>query len=459
MSKALNRFLNCNNILVFILVLSDVLSLVLAFLLAYFLRDKGIFRIFLDVIQPISVYLQALPIAVLTLLVAFSLGGLYEPKQRKTQISEMYNVLRAVTLWLLLIMASSYLYKFDYSRITVILTYFFAAVLIIFGRLLVRSMQYNFLKKGYSRTNVLIIGAGRLGREIETRLKLYAPLYSVVGFIDNSASKDLRMLGRLEDLNIIIKKHRIQEVYIANLSLSRETILDLVARSSSPTKFKVVSNIFDLVTGSIDIANLERIPSLDVNRIHFPLWKRVYKRTFDVLFSTISLIFTFPLWLVILAAIKLDSLGPGVITQVRIGENGKTFKMYKFRTMKYDTSLYNKAPVAKNDARITKVGKLLRRFSLDELPQFINILRGEMSVVGPRPEMPFIVKKYTYWEKKRLEIKPGLTGLWQILGRKDLPLHENLEYDFYYINNQSFALDIVIIVKTIPIVMKGTGAY
>lgn len=460
MSKAINKFLYSNNGLVFVLVLVDVFCLVLAFLTAYFFRNKGVFRVFLESVQPIEAYLKVLPFAILILIVVFVLGGLYEPKQRATKISEMYHVLKSVTLWVLLIMASSYLYKFDYSRIIVILTYFFTAIFIIVGRLIVRSLQTRLVESGFGRVNVLIVGAGNSGRQIAKRLNYYKDIgFNVVGFLDDRIKREGELLGNLAKFNKIIKKYNVQEVYIADSSLPREAILNLVARSSAHTKFKIVSNIFDLVTGSVDITNLEQIPSLDISRIRFPWWKKMYKQTFDILFAGVGLILSLPLWIIIIVAIKLDSKGPAILAQVRIGENGEPFKMYKFRTMKATTHLYNEAPEVKNDERITKIGRLIRRFSLDELPQFINILKGEMSVVGPRPEMPFIVKKYNYWERKRLEIKPGLTGLWQILGRKDLPLSENLEYDFYYINNQSFILDLVIILKTVPIVIQGRGAY
>lgn len=185
----------------------------------------------------------------------------------------------------------------------------------------------------------------------------------------------------------------------------------------------------------------------------------VPKRIFDLVFSIFTLVIASPIIAVIVLAIKLDSSGKAVLLQQRVGKDGKLFNMYKFRTMYKESSLYQKSPRKRNDKRVTRVGKFLRRTSIDELPQLINVLKGEMSIVGPRPEMPFIVKKYKQWEKRRLVVKPGLTGLWQILGRKDLPLHKNLEYDFYYINNQSFILDLVIIFKTIPVVIRGIGAY
>lgn len=457
----MNNNLNKINSLTLTLIIFDSLSVILAFLTAYFLRNNGFFRFFLDPIQPIEVYLRALPFAITLLLVVFAISGLYEPKQRITKVSEMYKSLQAVMLWTLFIMAGSYLSKYEYSRIIVIQLYFFTSFFVVFGRLIVRNLQNSFFTNGFGRINILIVGAGRPGREIARRLENYKLVgFNLVGFIDDKINDKEKVLGGLSQLNKAIKKYNVHEVYIADPALSHEKILTLVAKCPSfTTKFKITSNIFDLITGSVDIANLESIPSLDLERSSFYLWKKLYKRLFDFIFALFGLILSSPLWIGIILAIKFDSKGKTILTQDRVGQNGKLFKMYKFRTMYSETPLYKKAPDKKDDKRITKVGKFLRRTSLDELPQLINILKGEMSLVGPRPEMPFVVKKYSQWEKRRLTVKPGLTGLWQILGRKDLPLSQNLEYDFYYINNQSLFLDIVIIFKTIPLVLLGKGAY
>jgi len=457
MSNVLNNFLSRNNILTLTLLFSDSLSVVLAFFLAYFLRNKGIFRLFLDVVQPIEVYLQALPFAILALLIVFAFDKLYEIRQRRTQISQMYRVFRGVTLWILLIMAGSYLYKFDYSRIIVVLFYICTAIFVILGRFLVNKL-YPY---GFPKINVAIIGYGKSAKELAKRLKEYKSLdFNFVGFITEKREARTKALGSISNLRNIIKTHGVDEVYIADSELSREKVLNLVSTCFDvPTKFRITSNIFDLITGTVDIANIENIPSLDINKTYFSSWQVFYKRLFDVLFSFFALIITSPVITAIILAIKLDSSGKAVLLQERIGRDGKLFYMYKFRTMHHDSSLYKKSPRERDDKRVTRVGKFLRRTSLDELPQLVNVLKGEMSIVGPRPEMPFIVKKYKQWEKRRLVVKPGLTGLWQILGRKDLPLHKNLEYDFYYINNQSFILDLVIILKTIPVVIRGIGAY
>ena len=151
--------------------------------------------------------------------------------------------------------------------------------------------------------------------------------------------------------------------------------------------------------------------------------------------------------------------GPALFTQTRVGQGGRPFQVYKFRTMEIDSDPSARAPVEGTDPRVTAYGRWLRGTSLDELPQLWNVLKGDMSLVGPRPEMPFIVEGYDDWQRHRLDVKPGITGLWQILGRKDLPMHENLQYDFYYIRNRSLVLDASILVRTIGVVLSRKGAF
>lgn len=447
--------------MVLIILLLDVLSTFSAFLFAYFLRNKGVFRVFLDSVQPIETYLTALPAALFLLIITFLLADLYQPKRRLTAFIEIYNLFKAITVWMLFIMAGSYLTKYDYSRIIVVLFYIFTLIFVITGRILIRNIQAFLLPKGFGVTNILIVGSGKYGREIARRLDKYRTAgYKLIGFIDTVAPLKGIILGRLSSLNKIIKKYNVQEVYFADPTLSYHKILTTISKCSvNGTKFKVCSNIFDVLTGNVDIADLEKIPSLDLSRQIRPWYKQICKRLFDLITAFFLLVATFPIWLLIIILIKLESPGKAFFIQDRVGLNGLIFKMYKFRTMHENTPIFKKSPKNNADKRITRIGKLLRKTSLDELPQLINIIKGEMSMVGPRPEMPYIVKKYNLWQKRRLLAKPGLTGLWQILGRKDLPLIENLEYDFYYINNQSFFLDLTILLKTIPVLMLGKGAY
>jgi exopolysaccharide biosynthesis polyprenyl glycosylphosphotransferase len=184
-----------------------------------------------------------------------------------------------------------------------------------------------------------------------------------------------------------------------------------------------------------------------------------FKRAMDLVLASVGIVITVPLWLCVMALIKIDSRGPIFFSQERVGRDGRRFPMLKFRTMFVNAPAYSRSPREEGDDRVTRLGKILRKSSLDELPQLINVLAGDMSIVGPRPEMPFIVEKYKDWEKKRLSVKPGLTGLWQVIGRQELPLEENVQYDFYYIKNRSLVMDISIILRTIPALLSRKGAY
>jgi lipopolysaccharide/colanic/teichoic acid biosynthesis glycosyltransferase len=186
---------------------------------------------------------------------------------------------------------------------------------------------------------------------------------------------------------------------------------------------------------------------------------RFYKRLLDIIISLLVLVALLPLWIIVVVLIKTTSKGKAVFIHERVGKNGKVFKCFKFRTMYKDVNGYEFAPTCLKDERITKIGRALRRTSMDEIPQFINVLKGEMTLIGPRPEMPFIANNYTTREKKRLLVTPGITGLWQVNGRKDVPLHENVEYDLYYIIHRSFILDFVILAKTFYVIINGKGAY
>lgn len=172
-----------------------------------------------------------------------------------------------------------------------------------------------------------------------------------------------------------------------------------------------------------------------------------------------SFVTAMPLWAAFVVVIRRDSAGAAIIRQPRVGYRGHIFTLYKFRTMNAHAELDASPPRDEHDARITRVGRFLRRTSLDELPQLLNVIKGNMSLVGPRPELVSLAAGYRGWQRRRFDAKPGLTGLWQILGRKDLTLEQKLEYDFYYVNNQPLLLDLIIILKTIPQIIFGRGAY
>lgn len=440
-----------------LLLISDLIFFLISFLCAYYFRN------FLgNQIQQLNVYIQALPVAFIILVVVFYFFGLYEQKIRVASTSEIFTVIKGILMAAVLLMAGSFLYKYDYSRGFVFIFVGFAVLFLNLGRYLIRVYQKWLIKNGRGISRVLIIGGGKPGRKLAEQILKFKDFgYRVVGFIDEKVKKGkVDILGVVDDLADIIKSHKIDIVYVSDPTMPHEKILEMMTECEHlNVRFKLVSSLYEILAGNINISEIEGIPSIDVKPRRLNFIYRFIKRLIDIVLSVFGLILLLPFWVIIVVLIWIDSKGSAHFVHTRIGKNGREFKLYKFRTMKNSVDAYETAPVKADDKRITRVGKFLRKTSLDELPQLINVIKGEMSLVGPRPEMPFIVKKYSKWQRKRLQVKPGLTGLWQILGRKDLPLHENIEYDFYYIQNQSLLLDIVILIKTIWAVIGGKGAF
>lgn len=451
------RLINQKKLSVLMLVISDFVFFMLSFLAAYYSRN------FLgENIQDFSIYLTAIPAAFLILVVVFYFFGLYEQKIRLESTSEIFTVIKAILLTAVMLMAGSFLYKYDYSRGFVLIFIGFGLLFLNIGRYLIRVWQKYLISKGKGLHRILIIGAGKSGRRLAKQIEKYKDFgYQIVGFLDdNVKNAKVELLGTVRRLATVIKDKKIDIVYVSDPAMPHEKMLEMMTECGNlDVKFKLVSSLYEILAGNIDISEIEGIPSIDVKPKRANIFYRLVKRILDILLSLIGLIIALPFWLLIVVLIRLDSKGSAHFVHSRIGKNGSKFKLYKFRTMKKSVGSYETAPLKAGDKRITRIGKFLRKTSLDELPQLLNVLKGEMSLVGPRPEMPFIVEKYSKWQRKRLEVKPGLTGLWQILGRKDLPLHENIEYDFYYIQNQSLLLDFVILLKTVWVVIKGKGAF
>lgn len=458
------RFVDQGILLVF-LVLSDIFWFFLSFLIAYGLRN----HLLVDLIgrgqiQPLSVYFKVIPYILILLVIVFYWHGLYERKARRTGLSEMVRLTRGITFCLLLIMAASFLQQYEYSRALVILFYVSSLVFLSVGRLIVRGVQRYFVHLGKGEIRILIIGAGKPGRRLAEQLEAYKDFgYKVVGFLDDHAKPrngGYKFFGSTKNLTKIVHTHDVDEVFVADPSMAHEEVLNLIHDCEHlDVRFKIASDLFEIVTGEIDLQDIESIPAIDLRYSANNLGYRITKRVFDFILASVGTLLLLPVFLMITIAIRLDSKGAAVFVHDRVGKNGVKFVMYKFRTMRMDTPAAAEAPRESTDPRITRVGKFLRKTSLDELPQLWNVIIGNMSLVGPRPEMPFLVAKYNHWQRRRLDVKPGITGLWQVLGRKDLPLSENLEYDFYYMKNASFLLDLVILLKTGWIVLIGKGAY
>ena len=355
------------------------------------------------------------------------------------------------------------------SRMTILLTFVLIHGLMTVGRFVSFKVIQELHRRGIGHRNVLIYGSGQSARWLQRKFLLVPTLgLRLVGLVvDRDRADDVGkvierspVLGTVDDLEQVVGAHKVSEVFVAAPEASEERLLEVIERIEAlGVTFRVVPRFYHLMSQRVRIENFHSIPLISRPDRRVSALTSVAKRLLDVIFALSVLVLAAPVFLVAAIMIRRESQGPVFFKQVRIGLDGRPFSMFKFRTMFQHLSGDAPAPDTPEDPRITRVGRLLRRYSLDELPQFINVLIGNMSVVGPRPEMPFIVDKYGARERERLRAKPGITGLWQISYARQEAIHENLDYDIYYVENRSVLLDIVIIVLTCFAVVKGTGAH
>ena len=353
------------------------------------------------------------------------------------------------------------------SRIVMVLSFVFIFMFTMISRFASFKYIQRLHRLGIGNRNALIYGAGECGMLLQRKLSLVPTLgLNLAGFIDDDEEKKgevfgkHEVLGGLDDIGEVVALHKISEVFVALPSAAEERIVEITDQLRElGVHHHVVPRFYHLVRHRVRFTSLDSIPLFTRYENADPFFYSFVKRLFDVVFSMVVLLLASPVFLLSALLIKKETKGPALFMQERVGFNGKPFRMLKFRTMHHEGSQDAPTPDSPYDSRITRIGRYLRRYSLDELPQFLNVLRGEMSVVGPRPEMPFIVDAYGPMERERLSVKPGITGLWQISYFRRGAIHENLEYDLFYIENKSLLLDLVIISLTGFAIMKGTGAY
>ena len=419
-------------------------------------------------INPLDAYLGALPMMAMAWVFSCWLFGIYRSARMKTSVDELQTLFRGVALGLLVVGALSFFFKeLHFGRFVVLASAGFNLVLLGASRLVFHRIEQEMRRSGRHDVAALIVGTGTAAIRLLQKLQDHPETgYRVMGFLDESGDltgKDVAnrpVLGRVDELRDVAMKHGIDEVFVAMPSLGHTRMLSLVLDCEDlGITFRCVTNLFEVLTAGTQIDLVDDLPlvRLGRERIH-PLYEPL-KRLFDLAGALVALSLAWPLMLWCALRIRLDSPGPALFRHARIGRDGRPFEMLKFRTMRRDADPAEVAPRAASDPRITRYGRWLRVSSIDELPQLWNVLRGEMSLVGPRPEMPFIVASYDDWQRRRLAVKPGITGLWQILGRKDLPMHDNLQYDFYYIRNRSVGHDASILLRTIGAVLSRRGAF
>ncbi len=429
-------------------------------------------------LAPLSQF-QTLEIVVVVCLVGiFAVRGLYAMRLSGTWFRQAWNIIGSSTMGLGFLIAYYFLFQPpSSSRLLVPLVWAIVIIVLCTARLFVSGLMSMLHRIGLGETRLLVVGSGRLGKMIMQHIAANPGLgYSIVGFLHdmNDPPGDFgrfKMLGTLQDIGMVIRSMQIDEVIIALPShMHQHAIRSVKMCERLGTSFKLIPDLYELSLSRIDMEAIEGIPLIGIKQVSLNGLQQFVTRMVDITLSVIVLVAGIPLWICIALAILLTSHGPVIYKQTRIGLGGQPFETYKFRSMYQDADQRLALLLARNEAqgplfkirddpRVTPVGRFLRRTSLDEVPQLINVIKGEMSLVGPRPPLPREVAQYEDWQKGRLAIKPGMTGLWQVRGRSNLSFDEGVLMDLYYIENWSLRLYFQILLRTIPAVLLSRGAY
>ena len=452
-----------------LLVVADGIVISLAMLLSYWLRASSGDNVMKGAADDhLLVGAVALPVW----LMLFSRSRLYNARFLGRRLEEVRRIASATTTTLLLMMATSYSLQLPISRGWLAITFLTAVTLMTLERELVRRTFRHLRRRGHLWRSLVIVGYNDEALEVASMLDRDAALgYRVVGFVDDAEGTNDGSLGPVAETLDVLRRTGARSVMISASATSVETsnqlVRELVRRG---IHVEMSSTLRDIAAHRLTVRPLGRFPVVYIEPCQSNGWRAIAKRSFDLTMSLIALIMIAPVAAIIALAIKLDTPGPVIFRQKRVGRDGKTFPIQKFRTMvdgaedlMIDLRSRNEAdgPLFKlrADPRMTRVGRLLRKTSLDELPQLFNVIKGEMSLVGPRPALPAEVLAWPTPLHDRLRVQPGITGMWQVSGRSNSTFDDYSRLDRYYVDNWSLVTDLVIILKTIPVVFFGKGAY
>lgn len=412
-------------------------------------------------------------------IVIFTMVGMYRTWFALSRFDELSTLFKStfVGIFILFFLIMFDDYQSGVSSTNRFLIFFYWGIffaLVGTGRLFIRSLQRQLLIKGIGRRNVLLVGFNEKGFEVQEQVTNHRALgLDIIGYVavqDENIGKEnngIKAIGHVSQISEIIKNYNVQEVILSLRNHHEDILIEVIAKCENLNiGIKIVPDLYDILSGQAKTSQLYGVPLIDINPILMPEWEKRAKRILDIVVSLILLVCSAPMTLATAIAIKLDSKGPILFKQERCGLNGKLFNVYKFRSMYIDAEK-NTGPVwsFKNDPRITKIGRLIRKIRVDEIPQMINVLKGEMSLVGPRPERPFFVEKLSKeipYYKRRLKVKPGLTGWAQVKHKYDETIDDvkkKLKYDLFYIENMSLRMDLKILFRTIFVVLFGKGHY
>lgn len=455
------------------IILFDFFAINLAWIVYYLLRVES---------QIVAV--QAKPDLILPMfliygywMAIFMFFGLYRPWYSRSRFDEFSSILRAITIGCV---ALFFVIFFDDEKNSsysgnreIIVMYWILMVLFVgVGRMVLRSFRKRLILQGIGLAETLIVGTGNKAKELYESLQQYPALgFNVIGFLSVSQNANQGIIlpkeicGTIDDIPSLIKAKNIKSFLIALDEQNKDVILNVVSLTTGfDVAIKIIPDMYDIISGQARTNQIYGFPLIEIMPNIMEPWEESAKRVVDIVASILILVVTAPLWIFVGIAIKLNSPGPLVYSQERVGKNGKLFRMHKFRSM-YQDAEARSGPVwaTQNDPRITSVGRFLRKTRLDEIPQFMDVLRGDMSLVGPRPERPHFVEKLSKevpLYKRRLAVKPGITGWAQIKQGYDTSIEDvksKVRYDLFYIENMSFRMDLKILIMTVYVMIAGKG--
>ena len=448
-------------------VVSDSLAIEFSFLFSYWLRSHTPVFDSLGFVDssdpPVYGYWLGSLFIIPVWLMLFNARKMYGARRSVTLSDEFINIVKVVSLGMLIVMSAAFFYReFSYSRVVFALLWLTSITWIAMGRFLINVFERRLYRKGIHQKVAIIVGSDSLANDVYTHLNHHPSFgFNILGyFADSKASEELGInsaphLGSIADVASFIQRENIELAFIALRSKEHERLFQLISECEGVNaEFLMVPDILEILTSQMKVRELEGIPFVQVKSVPLTSWGRVSKRAFDISLSFTLLVALSPLWLLFMLIIRLESKGPVFFKQDRVGLDGRRFTMYKFRSMQVGAERET-GPVwtKKDDLRRTRVGTLLRKLSIDEVPQLFNVLKGEMSLVGPRPERPYFVDQFRHLVPKYLDrhrVKTGMTGWAQVNGlRGNTSLEERIKYDLYYIENWSFTFDIKILLRTL----------
>lgn len=467
--------------LTFLLLGVDTLAVTLGFTLAYVVRFAsgwGIFRedaaIALDIYRSLALWMLPCWLAI------FALFRLYDRQTTLGGTQEYASVVNATTMGMMVVVFTSFVEPgLVVARGWLLLSWLFVIVLDILARFAVRRVIGMMRARGHLMQPTVVVGAGPEGRAIAEQLAC-APRsgLALIGFLDDTLPphtevvSGLRVLGPIDALSDLVAARRVQEVILVPDAIPRDRLVAIFQQygTSPAISMRLASGLYEIMTTGMRVREFGNVPLLSLDRVRLTGLSAILKTAMDYALALAGLIILSPLLLLVALLVKLDSPGPVIYRRRVVGLGGRAFDAFKFRTMVTDADalLTRNAELKrqfddqfklKDDPRVTRIGRILRRASLDELPQLVNVLRGEMGIVGPRMITQEELARYGKWGINLLTVKPGITGLWQVSGRCELSYDERVNLDMYYIRNYSIWLDLQLLFRTIPAVVRGHGAY